>query len=112
MLHGAYNRLAGGSCEPLQNRKSFMIPPLRPASACLLGVLAAGMARADTVTIQPGASIQAAINSNPPGTVFSLPAGVWHRQVIRPKPTDQFIGDPDGGTIFAGDDTTNVLYST
>jgi parallel beta-helix repeat protein len=83
---------------------------LRLAIICIAILPADRLAHAGTVTIHPGASIQAAINANPPGTIFNLPAGVWHKQVINPRANNQFIGDPNGGTILTGDDTTKVLY--
>jgi parallel beta-helix repeat protein len=68
-------------------------------------------ALADSVTIPPGESIQAAIDASPPATTFILPAGVWHRQKIIPKMNDQFIGEPNGRTILSGDDEMATLYS-
>ncbi len=64
------------------------------------------------VTISPGSSIQAAINANPAGTVFNLPAGTWTNQVFTPKVGNQFIGDPAGGTILTGSNSTSAIYSS
>jgi len=36
--------------------------------------------------INPGSSIQAAVDANPNGTVFLLRAGVHRQQAVRPKP--------------------------
>lgn len=67
---------------------------------------------AATVTISPPNNIKTAINANPNGTIFILPAGIWHRQQFTPKPGNQFIGDPAGRTILTGDDVTNAIYSS
>ena len=55
-----------------------------------------------TVTLAPGADIQAAINANPAGTVFELSSGIYRGQKFLPKSNDQFIGDPSGGTTLSG----------
>ena len=63
---------------------------------------------ASQVTISPGQSIQAAVNSHPEGTTFLLKAGVFRNQTVVPKSGDVFIGEKgavlDGGgrTAFAG----------
>jgi parallel beta-helix repeat protein len=82
------------------------------ARACIVLVAASFGVRAETVTVSPGASIQAAIDAHPPGTKLILPAGTWRKQVIRPKLGNQLIGDPRGGTILTGEDVTAALYST
>ena len=64
------------------------------------------------LTIGVGTNIQGAINSSPAGTVFCLPAGTWHQQQFTPQAGDQFIGDPNGGTILTGDDTMQYLYAS
>jgi hypothetical protein len=54
------------------------------------------------VTISPGASIQAAIDANPAGTIFQLSAGIYRGQHFLAKSGDQFIGAVGGGTIISG----------
>jgi parallel beta-helix repeat protein len=61
------------------------------------------------VSLQPGQSIQAAIDANPEGTTFQLASGVWHQQYIAPKSWDAFIGASDGSTVLDGDYVTPVL---
>jgi parallel beta-helix repeat protein len=50
--------------------------------------------------IQPGASIQAAVDANPPGTAFLLKAGVHRMQQITPKSGNSFTGE--AGTVLSG----------
>lgn len=64
------------------------------------------------VTIPAGASIQNAIDSHSGGTVFCLAAGTWHQQYLsRVLSNDAFIGDPGGGTILSGDNSTIGVYT-
>lgn len=55
------------------------------------------------VPIQPGQSIQAAVNANPAGTTFVIKAGVHSRQSVEPKDGMTFVGENgavlDGGGI-------------
>jgi hypothetical protein len=60
-------------------------------------------------TIAPGASIQNAIDSNPSGTKFCMPAGTWQGQTFTPKNDDQFLGDSAGGTLLDGTGTDGML---
>jgi parallel beta-helix repeat protein len=57
------------------------------------------------VTINPGQSIQAAVNANPVGTTFLIKAGTHTNQSVVPKTGDVFIGEPgailDGGATLA-----------
>ena len=57
---------------------------------------------AKDITIAVGTSIQGAINNEPAGTTFCLPAGTWNGQTFTPQSNDIFIGDPGGGTILDG----------
>jgi hypothetical protein len=45
-----------------------------------------------TITLSPGANIQAAVTAAPAGTVFVLLAGVYRMQTIVPKDGDTFTG--------------------
>jgi len=45
-----------------------------------------------TVTLSPGADVQAAISSNAAGTTFSFNAGIYRMQSIAPLTGDRFIG--------------------
>src|ERR1700730_4645861 len=49
-------------------------------------------AQAATVTLSPGANIQAAVNANPSGTEFVLTPGVYRMQAVVPKGGDSFTG--------------------
>jgi parallel beta-helix repeat protein len=55
-------------------------------------------AMAATVTLSPGADIQAAIDSNPPGTTFLLNAGMYRLQSLNPLTGDSFIGQAGAAT--------------
>jgi len=66
-------------------------------------VAAAGVeltAQAMPVIIQPGQSIQAAVNANPAGTTFNIKTGLYRGQSISPKDGDVFMGEP--GAILNG----------
>ncbi len=82
-------------------------------SVVLLAALAsqghAPAAAVKIVTVAAGTDLQATIDANPPGTTFLLAAGNWHRQAIRPKKDDRFVGAEDGRTILTGDDVTAEL---
>ena len=54
------------------------------------------IAHAATVNIPSDANIQAAVDANPPGTIFQLAAGVYRMQTVTAKDGDQFIGALDG----------------
>jgi parallel beta-helix repeat protein len=56
------------------------------------------------VTITPGQSIQAKVNSYPAGTQFLLKAGTYYNQRIVPKSGNAFIGEP--GAILDGKNST------
>lgn len=53
-------------------------------------------------TIAPNQSIQSVIDANPAGTTFEFAAGTWREQEFLTRSGDQFVGDPDGGTILSG----------
>jgi parallel beta-helix repeat protein len=55
---------------------------------------------ATQVTISPGQSIQAKVNSYPAGTQFLLKAGTYYSQRVVPKSGNAFIGEP--GAILDG----------
>jgi parallel beta-helix repeat protein len=54
--------------------------------------------------INPGDSIQSAVNANPEGTKFVIKAGVHRRQSIRPKSGMSFIGE--AGAVLDGEKAT------
>jgi parallel beta-helix repeat protein len=47
---------------------------------------------AATVNVPQGASIQAAVNANPPGTVLQLSPGLYRQQTVDAKDGDQIVG--------------------
>lgn len=55
---------------------------------------------ASTVTLNPGDSIQAAVNANPAGTIFVLNAGEYRMQSVVPKQGNVFSGMP--GAVLNG----------
>ena len=52
------------------------------------------------VPLSPGSNIQRAVSAAPEGTVFTLAAGTYRMQSIKPKNGDVFQGQ--GGVIFNG----------
>ena len=54
------------------------------------------------IIIEPGQSIQAAIDVNPAGTRFIFSRGLWREERFLAKANSEFIGDPQGGTILSG----------
>jgi parallel beta-helix repeat protein len=75
---------AGDTAEPAQ------VAPSSPELAT----------SATQVTISPGQSIQAKVNSYPAGTQFLLKAGTYYSQRVVPKSGNAFIGEP--GAILDG----------
>ena len=60
-------------------------------------ILFCAFARAQTVYIPAGASIQAAVDANPEGSVFQLAPGTYSMQTVAVKSGDQIIGALDAG---------------
>jgi parallel beta-helix repeat protein len=63
-----------------------------------------------TVTLRPGADIQAAVDANPVGTAFILTAGVYREQSIIPKSGDSFTGQP-GAVLNGSQVLTNWIHN-
>jgi hypothetical protein len=63
-------------------------------------VAVAALCHAETVSLQPGDDVQAAINANPGRTVFVVGPGTYRGASFRPKEGDHFIGTP--GTVLNG----------
>jgi len=61
-----------------------------------------------TVTLQPGQSIQGAVNANPAGTVFVLTPGTYLNQRVVPKKGNVFYGQP--GAVLDGANTTAYAF--
>ena len=59
--------------------------------------------------INPGDSIQSAVDANPEGTTFTIKAGVHRRQTVRPKAGMSFIGEP--GAILDGERATPRAFA-
>jgi parallel beta-helix repeat protein len=60
------------------------------------------------IPIYAGQSIQAKVDSYPPGTRFLIKAGVHYKQHIIPKTGNWFVGEP--GTILDGRDTIKHAF--
>jgi parallel beta-helix repeat protein len=60
------------------------------------------------VVLVPGQSIQQAVDSKGPGTVFFLPAGTYVNQTITPKTGNKFVGE--AGTILTGSGVTEESF--
>jgi hypothetical protein len=80
-----------------------------PGTYRVIAADSSGLADTATVTvtgtytgrvIEPGMSIQAAVDANPAGTTFLLKAGVHRLQQVNPKSGNVFNGEP--GTIISG----------
>jgi parallel beta-helix repeat protein len=59
--------------------------------------------------INPGDSIQSAVDANPEGTTFTIKAGVHRRQTVKPKAGMSFIGEP--GAILDGERATPRAFA-
>jgi len=66
------------------------------------------------VTLTPGQDVQAAVNSNYPGTTFIFSTGLYRGQSIIPKQGDIFVGQPgvylNGSTILTNFSQNGVYY--
>ena len=65
-------------------------------------------ARVNEVILNPGQSIQAAVNARPAGTTFRLTAGVYRNQRVVPKSGDTFVGD--AGAVMDGGNATAYAF--
>lgn len=83
------------------------------ATLAILASLAAP-AQAVTVALSPGDDIQAAVGSHPPGTTFTLSAGLYRIQSVTPKNDDVFTGADgailDGANLLETFDREGALY--
>ncbi len=50
------------------------------------------------IVVEPGSHLAEIVNRQPPGTVFTIKAGVYRLESIRPKDGDSFVGEP-GATL-------------
>lgn len=62
----------------------------------------------DAVAIDPGESIQAAVNAHAEGTTFVIKAGVHRQQLIKPKNGMSFLGEP--GAVLDGENVTMQAF--
>lgn len=60
------------------------------------------------VTVNPGSSIQAAVDANPAGTAFLLKTGTHVQQQVIPKTGNYFRGE--AGTVLDGQNTTPFAF--
>ena len=63
-----------------------------------------------SVTLSPGANIQAAVNANPSRTTFILTPGVYRMQAVVPKGGDSFTGQA-GADLNGSKVLTNWVQS-
>ncbi len=77
-------------------RKSFMTM----FALFLVKTFTLGIALGNTVIINPGDSIQKAVDTYPEGTTFTIKTGVYRLQQVHPKNGNTFIGEP--GAIMSG----------
>jgi hypothetical protein len=76
-------------------------------SMLTLGGTAVAQCCVGTVTVSPGVDVQAAINSNPPGTQFVFNPGVYHNLSVVPKDYDQFVSSTLKGATLSGATVVN-----
>ena len=73
------------------------------ATMILLGGCGAtSVGRSATLTLDPGADIQAAVDSAEPGTTFLLNPGLYRLQSVKPRDGDSFVGAVGGKVILSG----------
>jgi hypothetical protein len=105
-LRGARGKLRSGESEKVVATLAATIALALGISLAALGLMfsSPSLAGAMTVSLSPGANIQAAINSNPSGTAFSLTSGVYRMQSLKPLAGDSFLGqagaDLNGSTVL------------
>ncbi len=71
-------------------------------------VAAAEVAAEVVVSVYPGQSIQAKVNSYPAGTTFLIKAGRHRRQTVIPKSGNVFLGEP--GAILDGENAVDFAF--
>ena len=105
-LQGARGKTRSGESEKVVATLVATIALALGISLAALGLMLSSpsLAGAMTVSLSPGANIQAAINSNPSGTAFSLTSGVYRMQSLKPLAGDSFLGqagaDLNGSTVL------------
>jgi parallel beta-helix repeat protein len=80
------------------------------ATVAVIVVAASGAAsaRPAPVVINPGDSIQAAVNASPAGTSFLIKRGVHRRQRVKPKDGMSFIGE--AGAVLDGENVATEAF--
>jgi hypothetical protein len=66
------------------------LPSIGIAVLSSLAAFGAPAALAGSITLNPGANVQAAVNAAPAGTLFYLNAGTYRMQSVKPKAGDAF----------------------
>lgn len=69
-------------------------------------MLLCGVAHAATVTVSPGANVQALVNANPAGTVFLFKPGTYRQQSIVPKDAMMFDGQAQKASLVGAKQIT------
>jgi parallel beta-helix repeat protein len=95
--------LASSACD-----SESTTAPVTPAADTPIAPADPELATGTQVTISPGQSIQAKVNSYPAGTQFLLKSGTYYGQRVVPKSGDVFIGEP--GTILDGQGKTAYAF--
>jgi PKD repeat protein len=62
----------------------------------------------DGIPVQPGESIQAAVDANPAGSVFLIKSGTHRRQQVTPKDHMTFVGEH--GTVLDGENVAEFAF--
>lgn len=70
-------------------------------------VAASTTAASGAIIVRPGSNLQDLVNSNPPGTIFRLQAGIYAGQKVSPKDGNQFLGEP--GAILDGNRASHAF---
>ena len=65
-------------------------------------------APAGAIVIQPGANVQAVVDSKPAGSTFYFVAGVYRGQTVKPRNGDVFLAQP--GAVLTGEDRVQFAF--
>ena len=113
--------LADTAAVAIAQSSTTEVPPVTPPPAEVISGTCSG-----GVLIEPGTSIQAAVDANPTGTSFRFAAGIYRNQQVTPKANDSFCGfgavldggrvlttwTSSGGSWYAGGQTQEGVFTT
>jgi hypothetical protein len=92
------------------------LPSIGIAVLSSLVAFGAPAAFAGSITLNPGANVQAAVNAAPAGTLFYLNAGTYRMQSVKPKAGDAFSAkgavDFNGSEVLSFKATGNQYFAS